>query len=461
MSSQKVIIVARHLLVLSLLAVAPACAPKAPDLPAPGGAARYPDFIFPEPPPGEPGTPAVLERHNAGWLWLQAGDLRAAERHFGAALKLAPSFYPAEAGLGYVSLAKNDHQSAVSHFERAVRANPGYVPALVGRGEAHLALGERDRALESFEAAVAADPDLTELRSRVEVLRFRGLQDDVAAARNAADAGRLEEARQAYKRALMASPQSPFLLRELSSIERRIGDLPSALQHAQQAAQLEPTDVRTLTLLAQLYEQQGDLDAAVKTYEAAAALEPSDEIDTRIEDLREKLVVAGMPLEFRQIETSPAVSRAQLAALFGVHLGDLIKRSLSQNPVVITDARASWAEPWIMEVTRVGVMEVYGNHTFQPGAVVRRSDLALATSKVLSLIAAEQPALAASWRTARRRFPDVSAGHLAYPAASLAVEAGVMRPLEDGSFQLARAVTGSEAVAAVKKLEDLAESRGR
>ena len=237
-------------------------------------------------------------------------------------------------------------------------------------------------------------------------------------------------------------------------------DLPF-LQHAQQAAQLEPTDVRTLTLLAQLYEQQGDLGAAVKTYEAAAALEPSDEIDTRIEDLREKLVVAGMPLEFRQIETSPAVSRAQLAALFGVHLGDLIKRSLSQNPVVITDARASWAEPWIMEVTRVGVMEVYGNHTFQPGAVVRRSDLALATSKVLSLIAAEQPALAASWRTARRRFPDVSAGHLAYPAASLAVEAGVMRPLEDGSFQLARAVTGSEAVAAVKKLEDLAESRGR
>jgi hypothetical protein len=61
----------------------------------------------------------------------------------------------------------------------------------------------------------------------------------------------------------------------------------------------------------------------------------------------------------------------------------------------------------------------------------------------------------------RHRFPDVSAGHLAYPAASLAVEAGVMRPLEDGTFQLARAVTGAEAVAAVKKLEELAESPAR
>lgn len=460
MSSGNALVLAHRLLVLAVLATAAACAPKAPDLPAPGGAARYPDFIFPEP-PGELGSAATLERHNAGWLWLQAGDLRAAERNFNATLKMAPEFYPAEAGLGYVNLAKKDHESAASHFERAVRANPRYVPALVGRGEAQLALGERDRALESFEAAVAADPDLTELRSRVEVLRFRGLQDDVAAARTAAEAGRLDEARQAYRRALMASPQSPFLLRELAAIEQRAGDLPSALQHAQQAAELEPTDARNLTVLAQLYEQQGDLPAAVRTYEAAAALEPNAEIDARIEALREKLALAAMPLEFRQIEASPTVSRAQLAALFGVHLEDLIKRSLSHDAVVITDARANWAEPWIMEVTRVGVMEVYANHTFQPGAIIRRTDLARAAGRVLSLIAAEKPALAASWRNARRSFPDVSAGHLAYPAASLAVEAGVMRPLEDGSFQLARAVTGAEAVAAVKKLEELAESPGR
>jgi tetratricopeptide (TPR) repeat protein len=460
MSSRNGIVVVRHLLILGLLAFAAACAPKAPNLPEPGGVARYPDFMFPEP-PGEIGTPVARERHNAGWLWLQAGDLRAAERNFNATLKVEPTFYPAEAGLGYLSLARKDHESAVSHFERAVRANPRYVPALVGRGEAHLALGARDRALESFEAAVAADPDLTGLRSRVEVLRFRGLQDDVAAARKAAEAGRLDEARQAYKRALLASPQSPFLLRELASIERRAGDLPSALQHAQQAAELEPTDVRNLTVLAELYEQQGDLATAMTTYEAAAAVEPGGDIDARIGALREKLALAALPPEFHAIESSPTVSRAQLAALFGIHLEELIKRSVSQNAVVITDSRGNWAVQWIMEVTRSGVMEVYPNHTFQPEATVRRSDLAQAASRILSLIATEKPALAASWRNVRHRFPDVSAGHLAYPAASLAVEAGVMRPLEDGTFQLARAVTGAEAVAAVKKLEELAESPAR
>jgi tetratricopeptide (TPR) repeat protein len=452
--------VARSLALGLALAIGSACAPTAPDLPAPGGVARYPDFVTPAA-PDELGPPAAQERHQAGWLWLQAGDLRAAERQFNAVLKLAPAFYPSEAGLGYVSLAKKNHEAAVSHFDRALRASPGYVSALVGRGEAQLALGQRDLALKNFEAAVAADPDLTALRSRIEVLRFRGLQDDVAAARKAADAGRLDEARSAYTRALMASPQSPFLLRELAAVERRAGDTASALQHAQQAVALEPADVRSLVLLAELYEARGDPTKALETYDAALALEPDPRTEARAETLREKLLLDAMPPEFQAIDRAETVSRAQLAALLAVRLDDLIKRAPRQDAVVITDTRGSWAAPWIMQVTRSGVMEVYPNHTFQPAEVVRRSDLARAASRVLTLIANEKPGLAASWKTSRRRFPDVSPGHLAYPAASLTVDAGVMRVLEDGSFQLARPVTGAEAVAAVRRLEELAESTAR
>jgi hypothetical protein len=75
---------------------------------------------------------------------------------------------------------------------------------------------------------------------------------------------------------------------------------------------------------------------------------------------------------------------------------------------------------------------------------------------VLSLIAVEKPQLGDQWRSARRQFPDVSPAHLSYPAVSLTVEAGVMRTLEDGSFELSRPATGAEAVAAVKRLEALA-----
>ena len=94
--------------------------------------------------------------------------------------------------------------------------------------------------------------------------------------------------------------------------------------------------------------------------------------------------------------------------------------------------------------------------------MVRRADLARAASGVLALVADEKPALGAEWRKGqRRRFPDVAPGHLSYPAVSLVVEAGVMAPAGDGSFELARPATGAEAVAAISKLEELAGARPR
>ncbi len=232
-------------------------------------------------------------------------------------------------------------------------------------------------------------------------------------------------------------------------------------RRAQKALELDPTDVRAQILLGDIYDAQQDAAKAVAAYEAALALEPNAALERKVEGLREALALAAMPTEFQAIEGSTTLSREQLAALVGVRLDGLFKRAPRRNAVVITDARGSWAIPWIMSVTRVGVMEVYPNHTFQPAAIVRRGDLAEAASRVLSLIAAEKPALASSWRSAKRQFADVPPAHLSYPAASVTVEAGVMQALEDGSFHLSRLVTGAEAVAAVRKLEDLAESAKR
>ena len=370
-------------------------------------------------------------------------------------------FYPAEAGLGYVGLAKQDLDDAATHFDRAVVANPRYVPALVGRGEALLGLGDRDMALKSLEAAVVADPSLSALRTRIEVLRVRGLQDDVADARKATDAGRFDEARRLYDRAIGASPDSPFLYREVAEVARRQGDLDTALRQAQKAAGAR-ADRRTRpgTDRRHLRGAEGNAQGR-RGLRSGARARTECGARGRVETLREELALAALPAEFQAIESSSMLSREQLAALVGVRLDGLFKRAPRGNAVVITDTRGSWAVPWIMSVTRAGVMEVYPNHTFQPAAVVRRGDLAEAASRVLSLIAAEKPALASSWRGAKRQFADVPPAHLSYPAASAAVEAGVMQPLPDGSFQLSRLVTGAEAMAAVKKLEDLAESARR
>jgi hypothetical protein len=107
-------------------------------------------------------------------------------------------------------------------------------------------------------------------------------------------------------------------------------------------------------------------------------------------------------------------------------------------------------------VTRAGVIEPFPNHTFQPNGIVRRGDLAQAASRVLSMIGAEKPRLAARWRDPRPKFTDLGPAHLLYPAAARSVSAGVMAPFDGDTFQLTRPVTGAEARDTVSKLEALA-----
>jgi hypothetical protein len=87
---------------------------------------------------------------------------------------------------------------------------------------------------------------------------------------------------------------------------------------------------------------------------------------------------------------------------------------------------------------------------------VRRSDLAQAVARLLAQVAAERPQAGKQWDGARLRFADLTSGHLAYPAASVAVAAGVMKTTPDASFQPSRPVTGAEAVEAIARIGSLA-----
>ena len=436
------------------------CAPKTAPLPPAVTSPKFPDFVQPQPPPGL-GTPAALERHHIAWEWLQAGDLRAAERNFASALRQAATFYPAEVGLGYVALAAKKHKDSLLHFDRAVVANPRYAPALAGRAEALLGMGEVDEAVASIEAALTADPGLGVLRSRLEVLRFRNQQEDIGNARKLAAAGRLDEARAAYRTLVDASPASAFLLRELAEVERKAGNIEPAAGLRAQGSRARTRGRSRADPAGDLYEAQGDVAKALEALSAAAALQPGEVLPERIAALRSRVAFEAMPPEYRSIESSPAVTRAQLAALLAVRLDDLLVKARRVSAVVITDTRGSWAASHILSVARSGVMEVYPNHTFQPEQIVRRADLADAAGRVLEIIAARSPQLAASWRNSgQRKFADVGPRHLSYAAVSLVVEAGVMTTRENGAFDLTPPVTGAEAVAALVKLQELGGRTG-
>lgn len=442
----------RVALALGLALTLAACASRAVPPPVAATVTRYPEFMYPTVPPALQRAPGA-ERLDLGWRFLQSGDARSAVREFEGALQRNPRFYPARVGEAYVALSRDEHDRALTAFDAALRDAAAYVPALVGRGQTLLAMKRDVDALEAFEAALAADPSLADVRRRVDVLRFRTVEQVIEAARSAAAGNRLDQARTAYERAIQLSPDSAFLHRELAMVERRQGDADRAVQHFTRAIELDASDTSALVAMGDLLAERQDYQGADAAYRRAAALEATPELNARIAALAERVRESRLPEEFRAIGTATQVTRGDLAALLGSRLERLLAAA-PQKQVVITDAAGHWANAWITRVASTGVMDPFENHTFQPRLVIRRGDLATAVRRVVTMAATTDPALRARV-AAQPRIADMPTTHLVYPAAAVAVASGVM-PLVDGDrFEVNREVTGAEVVSAVERLQAL------
>jgi tetratricopeptide (TPR) repeat protein len=437
--------------VLLLLSLAAACAPKAPPV-APGTLA-HPEFMYPVLPLSLAGTPGA-SRVDVAWQYLQAGDLRNAELEFNVALKLGPRLYPARAGQGYLAMARREYDRALTAFDAALKEDGRYVPALVGRGQSLLALDRATQALSAFEAALAVDPSLVDLQRRVEVLRFRSLQELIDAARQAASDGRIADARLAYDRALASSPESAFLHRELGLLERRGGNTDRALAELRRAVELDPADAASLVAIGDLLDARGDLDGAGAAYRQAASIDPSQDLTAKIASVSKRALEGRLPPEFTAASTAPQITRGDLAALIGVRLEELVRRA-PVSQVVMTDTQGHWAARWITDTASAGIIQPFENHTFQPGTRVRRGDLATVASRLVAMIAAADPAVRA--RVAQRpAIADMSPTHLQYDAVVTVVATGVMPLAADGRFQVSNQVSGAEAVDVIDRVRALA-----
>jgi predicted negative regulator of RcsB-dependent stress response len=399
----------------------------------------------------------LVSDHEAAWQWFQSGDLARAETQFLAVLKRSPQFYPSETALGYLELARKNIGPSLERFDRVLQTHPNYLPALVGRGEALLADSREADALTAFEAAVKIDPQLQAIARRVEVLRARALQENVAAARKAAQANRLAEAAQLYEQAIAASPESAFLVRDLADVEAKQGKTDEALARYRRVIEMDPSDAASRIRIGEILDGRGDLEGALKIYTEANDLEPSPELRRRMSALDARLAYLKLPEEYRAIPDVPSITRGDLASLIGIRLAPLLDSTPAQA-VVITDTRTHWAADWILATASAGVMEPYENHTFQPRTAVTRSDLAQAVARMLKIIAANRPQLLKDWQSRQQKMADVGVSNLHYADASLSVAAGILSLADGGIFQLSREVSGAEAIDAVSRIERLYNS---
>ena len=176
----------------------------------------------------------------------------------------------------------------------------------------------------------------------------------MASARRAAQANRLDEAVALYEKAIAASPESAFLVRDLADVEAKQGKTDQALARYRRAIELDPSDAASRIRIGEILDARGDIEGAMKMYQEASNLEPSPELRRRMAALDSRLAYLRLPAEYRAIPESPSITRGELASLIGLRLEALLSSVVAQ-PVVITDVRNHWASNWIMATAQAGV----------------------------------------------------------------------------------------------------------
>lgn len=398
------------------------------------------DYLFPSWRPGEVRREAAREIERA-WREVLAGNSAAAERRLLKLLRRDPRLLPADTALAYARGRGGELSSAAAGFDAVLERAPEYAPALAGAGSLARRGGDPEKALSYYRRALNADPHDAQMRRRVAELKLQVTERRVAAARTARGDGRLRDAAMEYRAALEAAPEVPEVRLELAGLLVEDGDVAGAIA----ALEADPLGDRTLLLrLGELLAGQGENGRALGAYRLLLTRDPTDrEALRRAHDVRQALEFEQMPEEYRRIPTAARISRADLAALISVKVTALARLGPGQSRVAV-DISGSWAREHIIRLLALDVLDVYPNHTFQPGALVRRGDLAQAVGQVLGLLAWEAPVAAT--------LTDMSPNNLYYEAASRAVAAGLMDLSPSGAFEAWRPVTGADAVAVLEGL---------
>jgi tetratricopeptide (TPR) repeat protein len=417
----------KRLVVVLALGLAACTAPKAPH--APEGE----DYAYPAVTVGELGA-ADAEQFQKAWQAVLSGDVASAERGFGKLLARRPGTASVETGLAFARLRAGRLRDAADGFERVLQRQSDYVPALVGAASVAYRQNDAEGSLAYLRRAEAVRPDDPFVRRRLPERKLQVTERRVAAARAALARGDKDAALAEYEAALLAAPEVGAMRIDAANLLAERGDTEQAIE----LLRADPaSDRQVLLRLGELLEAHKDPGDAFEAYRRILLRDPKDaEAAAKANAARAAAELQGMPEEYRRIAEAPRITRADLAALVAVKITAL-RRVEAGEPEVAVDISGSWAREYVLQMLALGVLDLYPNHTFQPGAIARRGDLARVVGRCLDLLKAPAPPAPT--------ITDMSASNLYHDAAARAVGAGLMDLTPAGAFEAWRPVSGRDA----------------
>ena len=187
---------------------------------------------------------------------------------------------------------------------------------------------------------------------------------------------------------------------------------------------------------------------------------------------RSQKIVRAMPgtPAGKKVALQEQISRADMAVIFAEELkiGELISRLPKQNSgfqtpsqmaeqssiSTPTDARGHWAEAWVKDMIRYGILDPFPDGNFYPNDVVDRANYAMAVQRLLVVATRDASLETRYFGENPSRFSDVPSSHPAYNAMALCSERGIMQSnVMTGNFNPAGTVGGADALLIVRILQ--------
>jgi Tfp pilus assembly protein PilF len=387
------------------------------------------------------------------WELLRQGWVDKAEKAF---LRLGPDSPFYYVGLGYVAMARENFPAAQQNLDQALSEHPDFLLVRLGLAQVFQKTGEQDKAFDELREALIISPENSWARTEYEQVKASMTDQAIEEARQALGAGETERAKEAYLRALQYSPESAQIHLALADIYKKENKISSVLVHLKAAAASDPTNVKILADYAQFLAEAKEYERSLETYEKILEIDPGNRsAKEQAESLKNKLGIYELPSRYNEIPLAEAVTRADVAALLAVKLGDLLGEPGSQPPIMV-DISASWAAKFILKVASLRLIEVYANHTFQPRKTMTRGDLAETLFLTIRYLEQNGHRFIRQIPPGQIQIADVPTDRYNYRPISQILSYQIMELYPDRTFRPDLAVSGQEAAKTIDVLVALA-----
>ena len=337
--------------------------------------------------------------------------------------------YHHKAGMRHVEM--GEFQKSISSFERAISLDKKFAPAHAGMGIAYANLKDKKKAKKHVSKAqdlAAKDSDVLALCGKV-FIDLRGQEKKW-----------YKDAEKVLKKALKRQKGhelATYYMGEMYLYKYEFSDAEDNFRMV--------VDMKG--------EYAGKADNMWQLSQKIVRAMPGTEVGKKVA-LYEKITRADLAvLLAEELKISKLIERKTTPSTgFQTPAQMQAGRSGQGSP---SDSKGHWAEVWINEMSKYGILEGAPGQPFYPDENVNRAEYAMAIQRILSIVTGDSGLETRYFGESPSRFQDVPSSHPAYNAMALCSERGILQAdMMTGRFQPNEHIGGADALLSIRSFQN-------